>query len=98
MLAKALNQISLPGDLAGAIEVRVEPATEHRLAIVLRGNGISSAIQGSDPGETAIPGLPLIPRPDDPNNQAAIFTANALAIFEQEARRILKKHQCFGKS
>ncbi len=92
VLAEALNRISLPGDLAGAIEVRVEPATEHRLAIVLRGDGISSAIQGSDPGETAIPGLPLIPRPDDPNNQAAIFTANALAIFEQEARRILEKH------
>ncbi len=91
-LAGALNRLTLPGDLAGAVEVRVKEATEHRLAIVLRGEGLSSAIQGSDPGERAIPGLPLIPRPNDPDNEAAIFTASALAIFEQQARRTLKKH------
>ncbi|MEJ2084761.1 MAG: 2,3-bisphosphoglycerate-independent phosphoglycerate mutase [Acidobacteriota bacterium] len=91
-LARALNQITLPGELARAVEVLVKPATEHRLAIVLRGEGLSSAIQGSDPGETSIPGLPLTPHPDDPNNQAAIFTANALAVFEQKARRVLVEH------
>ena len=91
-LAKAIDRLSLPGILADAVEVRVKVGTEHRLAVVLRGDGLSSAIQGSDPGETATPCPPLIPRPDDPNNEADAFTANALALFEQEARRILRHH------
>ena len=60
--------------------------------MVLRGDGLSSAIQGSDPGESAIPGLPLAPSPDDPENEAAALTATALALFEQEARRVLRRH------
>ena len=91
-LVDALNRIRLPKDLAGSLEVKVQAGTEHRLAIVLRGEGLSSAIQGSDPGESAVPGLPLTPRPDDPHDEAAIQTAAALAIFEHEARQVLKRH------
>lgn len=92
VLAKAIDRLSLPGDLADRVEVRVKAGTEHRLAVVLRGKGLSSAIQGSDPGESAIPGPPLTPSPDDPDNEAAAMTASALALFEQEARRVLRRH------
>jgi 2,3-bisphosphoglycerate-independent phosphoglycerate mutase len=91
-LARAIDRLPLPGDLAGAVEVRVKVATEHRLAVVLKGHGLSSAIHGTDPGETAVPGPPLTPRPDDPHNEAAVFTASVLALFEQEARRVLGDH------
>jgi len=90
-LAKAIDRLTLPG-LADEIEIRVKAGTEHRLAVVLRGEGLSSAIQGSDPGESAIPGPPLMPSPDDPENESAVRTAGALALFEQEVRRVLSRH------
>jgi 2,3-bisphosphoglycerate-independent phosphoglycerate mutase len=91
-LAAALDRLPLPGHLADEVEVRVKPATEHRLAIVLRGEGLSSAIQGSDPGETARPGPPLTPRPVDPHDEKAVHTARVLALFELEAREVLRQH------
>lgn len=91
-LAHALDRLPLPGSLSQEVEVRVKPATEHRLAIVLRGEHLSSAIQGSDPGEGAHPEPPLTPRPRDPKDENAVYTARALALFEQEARRVLGEH------
>ena len=91
-LAKALDRLPLPGSLAGEVEVRVKAATEHRLAIVLRGEGLSSAIHGSDPGDGAAAGPPLVPRPIDPNDERAVETAQILALFEQKARKVLAKH------
>lgn len=91
-LAAALDHMSLPRDLFSEVEIRVRPATEHRLAIVLRGDGLSSAIQGSDPGDGAIPGPPLAPKPLDPSDEKAVETARLLAIFEQKARKVLRKH------
>ncbi len=91
-LARALDQLPLPGSLAREVEVRVHSATEHRLAIVLRGEGLSSAIEGSDPGDGALPGPPPTPRPIDPHDERAVETARILALFEQKARKVLKKH------
>lgn len=91
-LAQALDRLPLPGSLSQEVEVRVKPATEHRLAIALRGDRLSSAIQGSDPGEGAHPEPPLTPRPRDPKDENAVYTARALALFEQEARRVLAGH------
>ncbi len=91
-LAKAIDRLPLPGSLAGEVEVRVKAATEHRLAIVLRGEGLSSTIQGSDPGDAAGPGPPLAPRPLDPGDERAVETARILALFEQKARKVLGKH------
>lgn len=91
-LARALDRLALPGGLGERVEVRVRAATEHRLAIVLRGEGLSSAILGSDPGDGAEPGPALVPRPVDPRDERAIHTARLLAIFEQEARRVLAAH------
>ena len=90
-LAKAIDRLPL-GGLADEVEVRVKAATEHRLAIVLRGDGLSSAIQGSDPGDGAAHGPPLAPRPVDPHDERAVETARILALFEQKARGVLAKH------
>ena len=76
-LAKAIDRLALPGGVSREVEVLVRPATEHRLAIVLRGKGLSSAIQGSDPGEGALPSAPLSPRPDDPEDARAVYTATS---------------------
>ncbi len=91
-LAAALDRPALPGDLAHDVEIRVKQATEHRLAIVLRGDGLSSAIQGSDPGDGAVPGPALTPKALDPGDERAVETARILAVFEQKTRKILRKH------
>jgi 2,3-bisphosphoglycerate-independent phosphoglycerate mutase len=91
-LAAALDRLPLPGEPAGETEVRVRVATEHRLAVVLRGSGLSSAIEGSDPGDGAPPGPPLTPRPRDPGSPRAVRTAHVLALFEEGARQVLAEH------
>ena len=91
-LAKALDRMTLPGSLDEEVQVRVAAATEHRLAIVLRGEGLSSEIRGSDPGDGTVPARPLVPSPVDPRDEKAVFTARVVSLVEQEARRILEKH------
>jgi 2,3-bisphosphoglycerate-independent phosphoglycerate mutase len=92
-LAEALDGLKLR-DADGLVEVRVAAGTEHRLALVLRGPGLSPAIQGSDPGGAADQGgvRPLEPRALDPQNAAAARTARLLALFEAKARQVLAKH------
>ncbi|MXX60693.1 MAG: 2,3-bisphosphoglycerate-independent phosphoglycerate mutase [Holophagales bacterium] len=89
-LAKAIDRLDLPA--SDRVKVRVRATTEHRLAITLRGDGLTSAIEGSDPGDGAPSGPPLVPRPLDPNDETAERTARVLALFEQEARRVLARH------
>ncbi len=91
-LAKAIDRLPLPGSLGREVEIRVRAATEHRLAIVMRGDGLSSNIQGSDPGDGAAAGPALTPRPNEPNDERAVETARILALFEQKARKVLAKH------
>ncbi len=91
-LAAALDLLKLPGSEAKGVTVRVKPTTEHRLAIVFQGAGLSPAILGSDPGDGAPPGPPLAPRPTDPGDAAAVRTARLVALFEKEARRVLTRH------
>ena len=91
-LLAALDELPLPGADVDRVRVRVRPGTEHRFALVLEGDGLSSAIVGSDPGEGAPPGPPLTPRPLEPDDERAAKTARVLAIFEQEARRALADH------
>ena len=90
ILAKAIDRLELP--VSDPVKVRVRATTEHRLAITLRGEGLTSAIEGSDPGDGAPSGRPLAPRPLDPNDDSAERTARVLALFEQEARRVLARH------
>ncbi len=89
-LAKAIDRLDLPA--SDRVKVRVRATTEHRIAITLRGEGLTSAIEGSDPGDGAPSGRPLAPRPLDPNDDSAERTARVLALFEQEARRVLARH------
>lgn len=91
-LAAALDRVRIEIEGGGSVLVRVSPATEHRLAIVLRGEQLSSAVVGSDPGDGAPAGAPLVPRAIDPRDEAAVRTARLLAAFEEEARRILAEH------
>ena len=90
-LARAIDRIPLPGSLA-RVEVRVESSTEHRLAIVLRGKNLSSAVVGSDPGDGSEGSLPLTPRPADSDDERAVYTAQVLSIFEEKVRSKLAKH------
>lgn len=92
-LAKAIDRLQLPGQLGSDIEVRVGLGTEHRLAVVLRGEGLSSAVYGSDPGDGAPIGSPLTPSPNEPTDERAVYTAQALALFEREARKELSSHK-----
>lgn len=91
-LAEALDGLHVPGKAFRGVKVLVRSSTEHRLAVVLRGSGLSSAVTGSDPGDGAAPGPPLTPAAEDPKNSAAVFTAKLLETFEREARKILGDH------
>jgi 2,3-bisphosphoglycerate-independent phosphoglycerate mutase len=91
-LARAIDRLGLPKHVASDVDVRVKVGTEHRLAVVLRGDGLSAEIEGSDPGEGTLPAEPLAPRPRDPHNERAIHTAQVLAMFEAAAREALAGH------
>ncbi len=91
-LAQALDRLPVAGELLEEVTIRVRATTEHRLAIALCGEGLSSEIAGSDPGDGAPPGPPLVPRPLDPESSAAAHTARILALFEQGARELLADH------
>jgi 2,3-bisphosphoglycerate-independent phosphoglycerate mutase len=91
-LAAALDGIEVEDGEGGRVVVNVRAATEHRLAIVLHGEGLSSAIWGSDPGEGSHLAAPLQPRAKDPADAAARRTAEALRRFETAAREVLRDH------
>jgi 2,3-bisphosphoglycerate-independent phosphoglycerate mutase len=89
-LADAIDGLVLPGRFGERITVNVKPASEHRLAVVIRGEGLSAAIHGSDPDELGT--LVLTPQALDSGDESALHTANTLDLFEQEARKILANH------
>ena len=92
-LAEALDGMRLSrGGLFNKVEVKVRNTTEHRLAVVLPGEGLSPAVHGSDPGDGAPAGPPLVPEALDANEEAAQETAGLLAKFEERARTILAEH------
>ena len=91
-LAAAVDGMEVEDGEGGTVRVGVRAATEHRLAIVLRGQNLSSAIHGSDPGEGSHLAVPLAPRAKDPSDVAARRTAEALRRFENAARVVLDEH------
>ncbi|MEM6795424.1 MAG: hypothetical protein AAF725_15710, partial [Acidobacteriota bacterium] len=92
-LARAIDDLSLGDEEMEGVRVRVAAATEHRLAVVLRGEGLSSHLRGSDPGEAALPTAPLEPEAAIESDREAAFTCRVLARFERRARRVLEKHE-----
>lgn len=67
-----------------AVEIFVEPVSEHRLLIVLRGDQLEGQIADTDPQATGVP--PLDPLPLDENSRK---TAQLVQNMIQQAGRIL---------
>ncbi len=91
-LARALDGIVIELPLGEPVAVLVRAATEHRVAVVLRGPGLSPDIRGSDPGTASVRSGPLLPAALLATDLAAQRTAEALRLFEKRAREILGAH------
>ena len=91
-LAEVLDKMHLPGSDFEDVRIICRAATEHRLALLIRGEGLSPEIVGSDPGDGAAPCRPQVPRPVEPSHERAATTARILAVFEAEARKVLAAH------
>ncbi len=60
-----LRQIKIPG-----VEIFVEPVKEYRFVLILRGEGLGSAIPDNDPQLTGVPALPILAE-DTPSEKTA---------------------------
>ncbi len=92
LLADAIGGMVLDMPDGLPVEVLVKPATEHRLAIVLRGAQLSAEISGSDPGDAKTDRHPLAPTSLVPGEYLGERTALALRMFEERAATILGPH------
>jgi len=82
-LCRELQQIQIPG-----VRVFVEPVREHRLLLVLRGEGLVEGVAETDPGYLGSPPLtPVAERPE------ARGTAEMVGRFVDEARKRLAGHE-----
>jgi len=81
-LCAELRTIELPG-----AELFVEPVREHRFLLVLRGDGLSDALSGTDPQKVGLP--PVEVEALAPEAQA---TAKLVGTFVAEARERLRDH------
>ncbi len=70
-----------PGE---GIECFLEHEKEHRVVLVLRGEGLGAEVADTDPQATGV--LPLAPRALDPGSEA---TARVMTRLVEQARRIL---------
>lgn len=78
-LVELLRTIKLPG-----VEALVEPVREHRFVLVLRGEGLSDKLSGTDPNREGVPTLPVVPLDGE-----ALPSANLLNAWIAEARQLL---------
>ena len=90
-LAAALDRMLIRPKIGGPVEILTRAATEHRLAIVFRGQDLSSQLTGTDPGDAAPKGLALTPQPHAGHPDAA-RTAEVLTLFTKEASQVLDRH------
>src|SRR6266705_997305 len=81
-LAKALDGLKL-----GRIKANVREGTEHRVAVVLRGRGLSSKVTDTDPHE-----IGEMIQESKPLESAAKVTAKAVNAFTKQSYKILKSH------
>ena len=86
-LAQAVNGMVL----SDGTRVLAKELTEHRIAVVLRGEGLSDAISCADPGTTEEGKKVSGPRALD-GSEKAQKTADALWEFTKKAYGILKEH------
>ncbi|MBC7097963.1 2,3-bisphosphoglycerate-independent phosphoglycerate mutase [Candidatus Bipolaricaulota bacterium] len=85
-LEPAINQLDL-SDLGVSFSFRA--STEHRGALVLRGEGLSAAVSDTDPHETGVPLAEARPLED---TEAARRTARILNEFSRRAYEALRDH------
>jgi 2,3-bisphosphoglycerate-independent phosphoglycerate mutase len=85
-LEEAVSVVSL-ADLG--VEFSFRASTEHRGALVLRGEGLSAAVADTDPHEA---GLPVAKAKSREDTRAAQHTAEVLNVFSQRAHQALKDH------
>ncbi|HEV8632386.1 MAG TPA: 2,3-bisphosphoglycerate-independent phosphoglycerate mutase [Thermoanaerobaculia bacterium] len=70
----------------GRIEARLFPGEGHRFVLLMRGAGLSPAVEDTDPQELGVP--PLLPRASVPEGEAtAAAVAKLVAALERELAR-----------
>ena len=87
-LLQALAQIQVSSD----VEILVGAGTEHRFALVLRGDGLSEQILGSDPKDANPYGFRIPPSTLNSANSYAEKTVKILDQFEKQAQQVLSNH------
>lgn len=70
----------------------LQPATHHRAVLRLSGKDLSANITDTDPDNSALTNMKLVSHAIDPNDSAALNTANALNLFMHEAHQRLANH------
>jgi 2,3-bisphosphoglycerate-independent phosphoglycerate mutase len=78
-LIERLREIKLPD-----VEVFVEPVREHRFVLVLRGEGLSDRLSGTDPNREGLPPLPVTPLETE-----ALPTASLVNLWVEQAKQQL---------
>jgi 2,3-bisphosphoglycerate-independent phosphoglycerate mutase len=87
-LIERLRRIRLPG-----VELFVEPVREHRFVLVLRGEGLSDRLTGTDPNREGLPPAPVIATEPEANDTAALLNrwiaAARAALADQPAANMV---------
>jgi 2,3-bisphosphoglycerate-independent phosphoglycerate mutase len=81
-IAKSLNEIKIEG-----VQIFFREGTEHRAALVIRGEGLSSEVSPTDPHRTG-----FCPEESKAIKQSAEKTAKVVNEFSKMAHDILKEH------
>lgn len=89
-LATALNSFELESIPGVTFEFRA--STQHRGALLLRGEGLSRYVGENDPHEAGVPAHRFEPLPGHEEDEAAIRTAGALNKFVERGHAALRDH------
>ncbi|UCE39682.1 MAG: 2,3-bisphosphoglycerate-independent phosphoglycerate mutase [Thermoplasmata archaeon] len=81
-IAESLNGMEIEG-----VQILFQEGTEHRAALLLRGEGLSSEIGDTDPHRTG-----CCPEKAEPRSPSAKKTADVVEEFSKRAQDILKEH------
>jgi 2,3-bisphosphoglycerate-independent phosphoglycerate mutase len=82
-LCEMLNTIKVPG-----VELSVLPVQDYRFVLIMRGDGLSDQLTGTDPQRTEAAPLPV-----DALSAGAIKTADAVNVFIAQAKDLLKREK-----
>lgn len=80
-----IEDISLPG-----VELIVKPVRDYRFSLILRGDGLSAAVNETDPQKTGMKALPV--EPQDSSAESKRTTELVNRWVEEVAKRIKDQH------